>query len=197
MSSVTAAPVLRPKVRFFLFCAALVLLSQGRAGAAPQPPFAISASEVGVPEGVAMGAFQRTIRPFGNWTLVCDDDLSRNSTVCNVRQTVSDSAGSLVFSWALALTQEGRPFMLLRTAPMADPEANVSIRFEGRSEPVEVRFDGCNDVVCVAVLPVGPIMRSEIARNAAPTVAYRTRDGATITVQPTLEGLSDVLDELE
>lgn len=150
-----------------------------------------------MPEGVEIGSFQRTIRPFGNWTLVCDDDLSKNSTVCNVRQIVSDRGGGLVFSWALALTAEGQPYMLLRTAPIADTRSNIAIRFDGRPDPVEVRFDGCNDVVCVAMLPVGPIMRSEIEKNASPTVAYRTRDGTTITVRPTLQGLSRVLDKLE
>ncbi|XSG81091.1 MAG: invasion associated locus B family protein [Methyloligella sp. ZOD6] len=161
------------------------------------PPYTLTPSDVRVPDGVEMGQFQRTIRPFGDWTLICDDYLVDQRTVCNVRQVLTDRNGTLAFSWALALTSEGEPYMLLRTAPVADAEGFVSIAFEDRTSPIEVYFDGCNQVVCVGMLPVGPIMRSEIANNASPTITYPTRNGSEITVTAKLAGLASALEAIE
>jgi invasion protein IalB len=80
--------------------------------------------------------------------------------------------------------------MILRTAPVAKSDGLVSLKFDGRWAPVRVQLDGCNDAVCVGMLPVGPIMREQISKNAAPTISYPTRDGRTVSVTATLKGLS-------
>jgi hypothetical protein len=80
--------------------------------------------------------------------------------------------------------------MILRTPPIAKSDSPVSLTFEGRKEPIKIQLDGCNQAVCVGMLPVGPIMREQISKDAASTVSYPTTDGRTINVTATLKGLS-------
>lgn len=157
---------------------------------AMSPGFRIKPSDVSVPADVALGQYQRTIRPFENWTLICDENLQQSRRICNVTQVIENQAGQMAFSWSLAATEEGRPYMILRTAPVAKADGLVSLRFEGRKEPVEVQLDGCNQSVCVGMLPVGPIMREQISKNAEPAISYPTADGRTISLTAPLKGLS-------
>ncbi|WP_206611538.1 invasion associated locus B family protein [Falsirhodobacter deserti] len=158
--------------------------------------FRIRPSEVAVPSDVRIGEYERTIRPFENWTLICDEDLQKRQRICNVTQIIENQAGQMVFSWSLAATNEGRPYMIIRTAPIANTEGLISFIFEGRSEPVQIEFDGCNQTVCLGMLPVGPITREQIARNAAPTISYPTIDGKTISVTAPLKGLSEAVEAI-
>jgi hypothetical protein len=48
-------------------------------------------------------------------------------------------------------------------------------------------------MVCVGMLPVGPVMRQQIVQKATPAISYPTVDGQTITVTATLKGLSEAL----
>lgn len=152
--------------------------------------YRIRPPEVAIPDGVPLGQYQRMIRPFENWTLICDENLKARQRVCNVTQTIENQAGQLAFSWSLAATPEGKPYMILRTAPAAKSDGVVSLKFEDRKEPVKVQLDGCNQAVCIGVLPVGPIMREQISKDSASTVSYSIRDGRTVSVTVTLRGLS-------
>ncbi|WP_273795066.1 invasion associated locus B family protein [Brucella intermedia] len=158
--------------------------------------FRIRPSEVTVPEGIRPGQYQRIIRPFENWTLICDENLQKKERVCNVTQIIENQAGQMAFSWSLAATQDGNPYLILRTAPVAKADGSVSLKFDGRKEPVQVALDGCNQAVCVGMLPVGPIMREQIAKNTAPRVSYATTDGRTITVTATLKGLAKAVESI-
>jgi invasion protein IalB len=158
--------------------------------------YRIKPSEVVVPPEVTLGEYQRTIRPFENWTMICDENLKARQRVCNVTQTIENQAGHLAFSWSLAATSEGTPYMILRTAPVAKSDGLVSLNFEGRKEPVKVQLDGCNAAVCVGMLPVGPIMREQISKNAAPTISYSTADGKTVSVTANLKGLSKAVEAI-
>ncbi len=174
-----------------IFLACLFLSSPYAAGQeAVGSGYRIKPSEVVVPPEATLGEYQRTTRPFENWTLICDENLKARQRVCNVTQIVEDHAGQIAFSWSLAATNEGNPYMILRTAPVAKSDGLVSLKFEGREEPVRVQLDGCNAAICIAMLPVGPIMREQISKNSAPTVSYPTRDGKTVSVTATLKGLS-------
>ncbi|MBB6413005.1 invasion associated locus B family protein [Mesorhizobium sangaii] len=155
--------------------------------------YRIKPSDVAVPPEVKLGDYQRTIRPFGNWTLICDENLKARKKVCNVSQVIEDTSGKMAFSWSLAATQDGKPYMILRTAPNAKSDGLVSLKFEGRSEAIDVHLNGCNEMVCVGMLPVGPVMRQQISQNATPAISYSTVDGQTITVTATLKGLTDAL----
>ena len=173
-----------------IFTACLLLSGPQVAGQETAPGYRIRPSEVAIPDSAALGQYQRMIRPFENWTLICDENLKARQKVCNVTQTIENQAGQVAFSWSLAATPDGKPYMILRTAPFAKSDGVVSLKFEGRKEPVKVQLDGCNQAVCIGMLPVGPIMREQISKNSAPTVSYPIRDGRTVSVTATLKGLS-------
>lgn len=179
---------------FLLICLALaggLFLVAGPA-AAQMTSYRIKPSDVAVPPEVKLGQYQRTIRPFENWTLICDENLKARKKICNVTQVIEDGAGKMTFSWSLAATEDGKPYMILRTAPDAKSDGLVSVKFDGR-DPIDVHLNGCNEMVCVGMLPVGPVMRQQIAQNTTPAISYPTVDGQTITVTATLKGLSEAL----
>lgn len=169
-------------------------LAGGPAPVAAQmaPPYRIKPSDVVVPPDVKLGQYQRTIRPFENWTPICDENLKARKKVCNISQVIEDRAGKMAFNWSLAATQDGKPYMIVRTAPNARSDGPVSLKFDGK-QPIDVHLDGCNEMVCVGMLPVGPLMRQQIAQKATPAISYATVDGQTITVTATLKGLSEAL----
>lgn len=178
-------------------CSAVLLGHPAAAQEPVEPPYRIRSSEVQVPEGVETGQYQRVIRPFGNWTLICDEDLAAHEKVCNVTQTIEDRNGTMAFSWSLAATKAGDPYMILRTAPHARNEGLISLEFESRERPVAVQIDGCNRRVCVGMVPVGPILRGEIAEETSPRISYETSHGGSIRIEATLEGLSRALEAIE
>lgn len=173
----------------FLMCT-LLFGSMAAGQDAASPAFRIKPSEVVVPGEVKLGDYQRTIRPFENWTLICDENLKIRQRVCNVTQIIENEAGQVAFSWSLAATKKGDPYMILRAAPVAKSDGGILLQFEGRKEPIQVPFNGCNNTVCVGMLPVGPVLREQISKNTAPTVSYPTADGRTISVTANLKGLS-------
>ncbi|WP_274425157.1 invasion associated locus B family protein [Chelativorans sp. YIM 93263] len=185
------------KYRPPLLLACLLLPGSLAAGQEQAPPdYRIKPSEVAVPANVKLGDYQRITRPFENWTLICDENLEARRKVCNVTQIIEDQSGQMAFSWSLAATEEGKPYMILRTAPHANSDGLISLKFAGRKEPVNVQFDGCNEVVCVGMVPVGPIMREQISKGAAPQISYTTTDESTITVTATLKGLSTAVEAI-
>ncbi|MEO9340044.1 invasion associated locus B family protein [Mesorhizobium sp. SB112] len=162
-----------------------------------QPGFRIKPSDVVLPAGVPLGKYRRSIQPFENWTLICDENLEAQQRICNVSQVIEDQSGQTVFSWSLAASEDGKPFMILRTPPSAKADGSVSLQFPGRQSPVNVVMDGCNEVVCVGKVPVGPILREQIAKDAAPDISYLTTAGETITVTASLKGLATALSAIE
>lgn len=165
--------------------------AQGAAG-----NYRIRAADVIPPAGISVGRYQRTIRPFENWTLICDENLDEDQMVCNITQTIENPDGQLAFSWSLAATLEGSPYMILRTMSSANPDGLVAFAFDGRDAPVEVRIDGCNATVCVGIVPVGPIFRAQIAARASPTISYQTTDGQKIILRAHFAGLAEALSAL-
>jgi invasion protein IalB len=146
-----------------------------------------------VPPDVKLGQYRRTIRPFENWTLICDENLDARQMICNVTQVIEDQTGKMAFSWSLAATKDGKPYMLLRTPPAVGDDGLVRLQFEGRSQSVEVRIEGCNEVVCVGMIPVGPILREQIEKSGTPQISYRTTTGETVTLPAPLKGLATAL----
>ncbi|MXQ14479.1 invasion associated locus B family protein [Microvirga makkahensis] len=156
-------------------------------------PYRVKPSEVVVPPDVKLGQYRRVIRPFENWTLICDENLDARQMVCNITQVIENQAGRMAFSWSLAATKDGKPYMILRTPPTIGSNTPVSLQFEGRPEPIDVRIDGCNEIVCVGMLPVGPLLREQIDKAGTPRVSYLTAAGETVTIPAPLKGLAMAL----
>ncbi len=172
------------------FIACMLLFGPFAAGQEGAPNYRIKPSDVVVPPELRLGDYQRIIRPFENWTLICDENLKVRQRVCNVTQIIENSAGQIAFSWSLAATKKGEPYMILRTAPVARSDGHISLKFDGRQEAIQVKLDGCSQTVCVGMLPIGPTMREQISKSTMPTVSYPTADGGVISVTANLKGLS-------
>lgn len=184
-----------------LMLAGGLLLSGGAPAAgqegAPAAGYRIKPSDVVVPEGVPPGRYRRIITPFENWTLICDENLKTKKKVCNVSQIIENASGAMVFSWSLAATADGQPFMILRAAREAGANARISLAFPGRQRPVEVKVDGCNQSVCVGMVPVGPTLKEEIGKGAQPVISYGTTSGGTVSVTASLKGLATALSAIK
>lgn len=174
-----------------IFMACALLFGSVAAGQEAVPSnYRIKPSDVVVPPELKLGDYQRTIRPFENWTLICDENLKKRQRVCNVTQIIENEAGQVAFSWSLAATNKGDPYMILRAAPVAKSDGRISLKFDGRKEPIQVQLSGCNNTVCVGMLPVGAVMREQISKSTAPTISYPTADGQMVSVTANLKGLS-------
>jgi invasion protein IalB len=177
--------------------ACLLLSGQNSAGQAPPgSDYRIKPSDVALPPNAKLGSYRRITQPFENWTLICDENLQARQKVCNVTQTIEDTAGRLAFSWSLAASKDGKPYMILRTAPDAKYPGPISLRLQGQPNPVKVQLDGCNATVCVGMLPVGPVLREQISKSATPEVSYDTTAGKTVSLAATLKGLSKAVEAI-
>jgi invasion protein IalB len=149
----------------------------------------IKNSEVQLPDGVGWGQYKRTIQPFENWTLICDENLKKKERVCNLSQIITDASGNQVFSWSLAATADGTPFMILRVPGDADQTIPLKVGFAGRSTPVIISYKGCDNTVCVAMMPVGPITREQINKESDVTITFTEINGQTTEIIVPLKGL--------
>ncbi|TPL01845.1 MULTISPECIES: invasion associated locus B family protein [unclassified Mesorhizobium] len=160
---------------------------------AAQPAYRIKPSDVAVPADVKLGQYQRTTRPFENWTLICDENLQARKKVCNISQSFIDQGQALVFSWSLAADEKGKPFMILRTPSAAGEGSKLSLRLAGRKQPVDVQLQGCDASVCVGYVPVGPVLREQIGKETTVQVSYSLPSGATVSLDAPFKGLKTAL----
>ncbi|SDD07577.1 Invasion associated locus B (IalB) protein [Bradyrhizobium brasilense] len=136
------------------------------------PGYSVKPSNVSVPANVPLGQYRRVIRPFPNWTLICDENLDKKRRVCNVSQTVVGPDGAVVFSWSLAATQEGQPFFILRTPTGVGANGTIKLDLGDGGAALAVPIKGCDEKVCLAYLPVGPRLRTAAERGGPVQVAY-------------------------
>jgi invasion protein IalB len=153
-------------------------------------------SEVQIPKGLEWGQIKRTIQPFENWTLICDENLKIKEKTCNVSQIVSDRSGGQVFSWSLAATKSGEPFMLLRVPASVNQKAPIAVSFPDRAQAVMLRYKGCDDNICLALLPVGPITRENIDKDSNVTVVFSKLDSQKVEITVPLKGLKTALNAI-
>ncbi|EJM98937.1 invasion associated locus B family protein [Phyllobacterium sp. YR531] len=156
----------------------------------PVSDYSIKPSEVVIPQGAELGSYRRTVQPFENWELRCDENLKAKKKICNVTQTILDQAGQFAFSWSLAATEDGKPLMILRTRPELGDKKPIALRFSGRKEPVIVETNGCDAAVCVAILPVGPVIREQIAKAAIAQISYEISSSGSLVFNAPLQGLA-------
>ncbi|ACL62632.1 invasion associated locus B family protein [Methylobacterium nodulans] len=136
------------------------------------PGFSVKLPDVALPADVPLGQYRRVIRPFPNWTLICDENLEKKQKVCNISQTIVGPDGATVFSWSLAATLEGQPFFILRIPPGVGPNATLGLDLADGAPPITVPIKGCDAKICIAYLPVGQRLRTAAAKGGPVQVSY-------------------------
>ncbi|MET3648318.1 invasion associated locus B family protein [Phyllobacterium ifriqiyense] len=156
------------------------------------PRYHLKPSDVSVPEGAELGKYRRSIQPFGNWDLICDEDLKAMKKVCNVTQTILDGESNFVFSWSLAADDKGNPAMIMRVPATVGEGKEITLAFPSRKEKVSMTVRGCTPTNCLAYLPVGPVLRQEISKGGAARISFKT-DATAVDLQLPLDGLGTAL----
>ena len=169
--------------------------------------YSIKPSDVAVPDDVPLGEYRRIIRPYKNWTLICDENLKQKQRICNVSQSIVDATGAVVFSWSLAATAGGAPMMIARAPAAVGKNQPIRFSFGKEVSAIVIRTADCDQRVCIGMLPVDGRLRASVEKGAIAEVFYVAlpplvthRDPAAVaaelqavTVQAPLEGLSAAL----
>jgi len=189
----------RRSLSYGIVALAISLLGHGAVSAAQeplsQPRYSIKPSEVVLPEGVALGQYRRVIRPFANWTLICDENLKKKQRVCNITQTIIDERGALAFSWSLAGTSSGNPIMIIRVPASVGKGNPVQISFPNDKSPVNAKTEDCDQTICLILQPVGPVLREQISKQVDVRITYAdpANGNGPIVIGTTLKGLQTAL----
>ena len=169
--------------------------------------YSIKPSDVAVPDDVPLSEYRRIIRPYKNWTLICDENLKQKQRICNVSQSIVDASGAVAFSWSLAATAGGTPMMIVRVPATVGKDQPVRFSFGKDGAAIIVKTADCDQRICIGMLPVDGRLKaygdkgvtSEVFYVALPP-AMPGRDPSsvaahlqTVTVQAPLEGLSAAL----
>lgn len=190
------------KAGLVLAALSLVVLSGGPAdgqaasGGNHQATYRVLPSDVALPAGVEPGRYRRIIQPFGNWTLVCDENLDERQKVCNVSQTIVDPNGEQALMWSLAATESGQPMMIVRTRPDLAGD-RVTIAFAGLAEQIPVMIRECDQTACAGLLPVSPFLRRQIVAGTDAQITYSLRSGGIVTLAAPLQGLASALEGID
>lgn len=169
--------------------AAAILLAVGPALAGEQP-YRVKLTDIAIPDGASLGEIRRTIQPFPNWTLICDENLKARTKVCNVTQTFVDAAGTAVFSWSLAATENGSPVFILRAPASLGPKGEVAVK-PASGKLLAAAVQACDASVCIATLPLGPALSREIARGEPVAISYDA--GGSVILSAPLNGLAKAI----
>jgi invasion protein IalB len=161
------------------------------------PQYFLKPPDMQLPQGVAWGEFRRTIQPFENWTVICDENLKAKQRVCNISQIVLDRTGGQIFSWSLAATRTGDPFFLLRVPATINRSKGMKVTFASRSNPVLLQYEGCDASVCMAMMPAGPVTRENIDKGSDVTVSFTMSDDTVTDIVVPLQGLKPALSVLK
>jgi len=132
----------------------------------------IKPSDVLIPAGVPIGQYQRVIRPFPNWNLICDENLKSKRRVCNISQIIVSDRGDVVFSWSLAARENGEPLFILRAPAALGVHSIIHLGLHDGGQMVSVKISECNQIVCIAYQPVGPRLRTALKNGKRVDVAF-------------------------
>ena len=160
------------------------------------PGYDIKPSDVVAPDNVPVGQYRRMIRPFRYWTLICDENIQKKQRVCNISQTITRPDKSTAFSWSLAASENGKPFLIVRTPQNMDASKPVMLDIADGGAPVPVPVKGCNGAVCIGYLQIGPRMRAAIDKGRVVQVSYYMGAGPgsqAVSFRAPLQGLSQAL----
>ncbi|MFG1423815.1 invasion associated locus B family protein [Roseixanthobacter liquoris] len=159
------------------------------------PGYVVKPSDVVPPADVPLGQYLRTIRPFPNWILVCDENRVKKRKVCNISQEILGPSGASVFSWSLAATDDGRPVMILRT-PTGASSGTVALELGDGQPHVTVPIYGCNEKLCIAYLALDARLRAAIEAERVVGITFDLKENGaarTESFRAPLAGLTQAL----
>lgn len=184
----------------------IVALSHSLAGTsfAGEQPYKVKLSDIAIPAGASLGEIRRTIQPFPNWTLICDENLKAHTKVCNVTQNFIDASGSTAFSWSLAATEAGKPVFVLRAPASLGPDGTISVK-PASGKPLAAAVQACDSQTCIATLPLGRALSDDIAHGEPVKISYEVDSHHTgdldatdvVTLSAPLNGLAKALAAIE
>lgn len=179
----------------------LALLGKGEGFASENNSiYTVQPPHLSIPKGEP-GETRRIIMQFFHWTLICDEKQDEKQKVkrgiCNVTQTVHDQEDNTIFSWSLVSTKNGQAVMLFRTLPNADTNVPIRIFMEGVKKPLPINYMQCNETVCLAQSPVGPVLSKQIEQNKKVRISYKLKEGKIFSFIVPFQGLSAALNSLQ
>lgn len=178
---------------YTLAFASLILATLcGNKGQATEEQYSVHPPALSVPSGKP-GEIRRSIMQFNFWTLICDENRIQKKMVCNVTQSIQDKQDSVVFSWSLAATNDGKPFFLLRTPANSDKKVPIQITFSGLKTPIKIAYIDCNENVCLAQSAILPIMWEKIDKASTAQITYQRQNGTKVRLDAPLKGLKDAV----
>jgi len=117
---------------------------------------------------VAPGDYTRTIRPFLDWTQICDT-VQGGRRLCYL-ETVAREAGTML-SWRIAMTKDGRSMALVILPPGSNSDDGATVEFGGLARVAKPLT--CDKLVCVATFPVDGPTVGLLARELSATISFR------------------------
>lgn len=151
--------------------------------------FKVKPSIVTLPSGVEPGSYQRFIRPFQKWDLICDEDLKAMTKICNVTQTIEDHGGRLIFSWSLAATEAGKPMMILRVPADIIADDRIILRFDDQKQNLYIKIGACDVSACTAFVSLVPVIRKQMENKAPVRISYRSSSRGLVLFEAPMDGL--------
>ncbi|WP_019220752.1 invasion associated locus B family protein [Bartonella senegalensis] len=175
----------------------LALLGKGESFASEtNSVYTVQPPHLSIPKGEP-GETRRIIMQFYHWTLICDEKQKFKQGICNVTQTVHDKEDNTIFSWSLVSTKNGQAIMLFRTLPNADTNSPIRMFLEGIKKPVLIRYTQCNEEICLAQSPVGPLLSKQIEQNKEVRISYKVKEGKILSFTLPFKGLSAAINSLQ
>ncbi|WP_375609164.1 MULTISPECIES: invasion associated locus B family protein [unclassified Bartonella] len=175
---------------------ALVLIGKGESFANENDNiYTVHPPHLSIPKGEP-GETRRIIMQFYDWTLICDEKQKLKQGICNVTQTVHDQEGNTIFSWSLVSTTNGQAVMLFRTLPNSDINVPIQMFVKGYKKPILIHYTQCNETVCLAQSPVGPVFAKQIEQNNKVRISYKLKEGKVFSFTVPFKGLNAALNSL-
>ncbi|WP_375666168.1 invasion associated locus B family protein [Bartonella sp. TT121SHDZB] len=175
---------------------ALALIGKGESFAKENNNiYTVHPPHLSIPKGEA-GETRRIIMQFYDWTLICDEKQKLKQGICNVTQTVHNQEGNTIFSWSLVSTTNGQAVMLFRTLPNSDINVPIQMFVQGIKKPILIHYTQCNETVCLAQSPVGPVFTKQIEQNNKVRISYKIKDGKVFSFTVPFKGLNAALNSL-
>jgi invasion protein IalB len=142
-------------------------------------------------KAVGVGDYTRTVRPFLDWTQICDA-VRGGRRICYL-ETIARQAGAPPIGWRVALTQDGRSMALVIMPADANPAAGATVEFGGLARTMKPLV--CDQSVCVGTFPVDGPMMSLLVREASASIRFE-RGGKQQAITASLRGMGAALVDL-